>query len=346
MPMRILFSVTDSEATGCQRLIYPLMALKEKYGIEYEVLNSYDSKVQIRKADLVWLQCLIGPQQRDLLDYCKKQGVKVICDYDDFFPGVPKNIQERLGMTTDELTQNWHYYLQNVDLITVPCHTLAREVTRVTCKPVIVLPNLIQRSTYESFKDYKPYDDISELRILYSCSESHLQDFQFLTPILSWIGTLFPKVRILTNGKLNFTYYDPHFKGKASHINRVSYGAYYKTLMQYQPHIFLAPLLDNTYNQCRSDLKYQQAALLKCAFLGSDIETYKPTLGFSPGVEHGVTGLLTNNYKVSWLWNLRKLIKDSEAAKKMGEKAYTELGQRLLEDHIHLWYETFTGLLA
>ena len=338
MALKILFNPVDSEASGCQRLIYPLMALKEKYGIDYEIINAYDSKVQLRKADLVWLQCLVGPQQRELLAYCKKQGVKLAIDYDDFFAGVPKNIQERLGMTPEEISQNWHYYLQNADLITVPCEALAREVSKVSSKPVVILPNLIQKKTYEDFKDYNPFQDTSELRILYSCSESHLQDFQFLTPILSWLGTLFPKVRILTNGKLNFTYYDPAFKGKASHISSVSYGAYYNTLRQHQPHIFLAPLLVNTYNQCRSDLKFQQASLLKCGFLGSDIETYD-------AVEHDVTGLLSSNYKLSWLWNLRKLIKDPKKTQKMGETAYAELGSYLLENHTHLWYEALTGIL-
>lgn len=333
---KILFSVVDSEATGCQRLVYPLIALKDKYGIEYEILNSYDAKTQLRKAEIVWLQCLVGPQQRIFVEHCKKQGVKIIIDYDDYFSNIPKNIQARLGMSLEEITQNWHYYLQNADLITVPCQTLADQISKVTSKPIVVLPNLIQKATYEEFKDYQPFTDTSEIRILYSCSESHLEDFKFLVPVLSWIGKLYPNVRILTNGNLNFTYYAPDFRGKSLHIERTSYGSYYSLLRRYQPHIFLAPLLNNIYNKCRSDLKFQQASLLKCAFLGSNIGVYnslRPDMGW-----------LTDNYKVSWIWLLRKLTKNLENTQKMGETAYQQLENNLLEDHIHLWFNALTGL--
>lgn len=332
---RVIFAPVDSEASGSLRIIHPLMALKNKYGIEYEILNSYDAKAQLRKADLVWLQCLVGPQQKALIEHCKKQGVRIVVDYDDIFSNLPKNIQARLGMSVEEVTQNWHYYIQNVDLVTVPCQTLAEEVRKVTTKPVVVLPNLLQKATYEEFRDFQPFADTSEIRILYSCSESHLEDFKFIAPILSWIGKLYPNVRILTNGNLNFTYHEPNFKGKSLHISRTSYGSYYSLLRRYQPHIFLAPLLDNIYNKCRSDLKFQQASLLKCAFLGSDVGVYR--------VESN-TGLLTSNYKVTWLWNLRKLIKNLEETQKMGEAAFQQLGSNLLEDHIDLWYQALTGL--
>jgi hypothetical protein len=333
---KIFFSAVDSEASGSLRLIHPLMALKNKYGIEFEVLNSHDTKTQLRKANVVWLQCLVGPQQKKFIEHCKKQGIKVVIDYDDNFSDIPKNIQTRLGMSLDEITKNWHYYLQNADLITTPCQTLADQINKVTPTPVAVLPNLIQKATYEECRDYQPFADTSEIRILYSCSESHLEDFKFIVPVLSWIGKLYPNVKILTNGNLNFTYHDPNFKGKSLHISRTSYGSYYSLLKRYQPHIFLAPLLDNPYNKCRSDLKFQQASLLKCAFLGSDVGVYdnvKPT-----------TGLLTSNYKITWVWNLRKLIKNLATTQKMGETAYQQLENNLLEDHIHLWHKALTGL--
>lgn len=336
MTFKILYSVVDSDATGCQRLIYPLTALKQKYGVELDVINTFDAKTQLRKADVVWLQCLIGPQNKELIDYCKKTGVKIFIDYDDNFDKLPKNVKKRFDISQQEITQNWHYYLQNVDLVTVPCQTLADQVRKVTAKPVVVLPNLLQKTTYEEFRDYQPFADTSEIRILYSCSESHLEDFKFIVPILSWIGKLYPNVRILTNGNLNFTYHEPNFKGKSLHISRTSYGSYYSLLRRYQPHIFLAPLLDNIYNKCRSDLKFQQASLLKCAFLGSDVGVYNRL--------RPETGLLTSNYKVTWLWNLRKLIKNLEETQKMGEIAFQQLGNNLLEDHIHLWYQALIGL--
>lgn len=337
MALKILFSPVDSEATGSQRLIYPLMALKQKFGVDYEIINAFDAKTQIKNADAVWLQCLIGPQQRTFIEHCKKRGIPVIIDYDDYFNGVPENIRKRLRMSQDEIEDNWAWYLQQADLVTVPCPSLAEEISKITKQPVKVLPNLITKETYEQLKDYSPFDNTGEIRILYSCSESHLEDFQFITNILSWFGKIYPKVKILTNGNLNFGYYHPNYRGKVLHIGRVSYGSYFKTLADHKPHIFLAPLMDSTYNRCRSDLKFKQAAALKCAFLASNLETYA-------SVQDGVTGLLTSNYRIAWAWNLRKLVCDPEFAKKLGQQANSELAGNLLEDQIDLWYEAVSQL--
>lgn len=335
--IKILYSVVDSDATGCQRLIYPLAALKQKYGVEYEVLNTFDVKTQLRKADILWMQCLVGPQQRELIDYAKKQGVKVVIDYDDCFSELPTNIQKRFEMSQTEITENWSYYLQTADLITVPCDSLVKEISKLSRRPVAVLPNLIQKSTYQESKDYEPFKDTSELRILYSCSESHLADFKFIVPVLLWCGRIFRNVQILTNGGLNFSYHAPYFKGKSLHISKVSYGAYYSTLRKYQPHIFLAPVMDNTYNRCRSDLKFSQAAVLKAAFLGSDIGTYSSVID-------GNVGLLSSNFKAAWLWNLAKLVNNPSYAQQLGKNAYEELQYNLLEDRIDEWHFALTGL--
>ena len=63
--MRVIFNAVDSEASGCQRVIYPLMTLAKAGKAEVEVINTNDIRSQLRKADLVVLQCLIGPQQHE-----------------------------------------------------------------------------------------------------------------------------------------------------------------------------------------------------------------------------------------------------------------------------------------
>jgi len=341
MALKIIFNPVDSEATGCQRIIYPLMALKEKYNIDYEILNTVDARIQLRTANVLYLQCLIGPQQRPLIEHCQKNNIKIIIDYDDNFAEAPKNVIDRFGLSKEAILENWKYYLNNADLITVPCKSLSEEVKVLTSKRVVVLPNLLRKQTYIEFKDYDPFDDLSEIRILYSCSESHLEDFKFISSAMSWIGYWYPNVRILSNGGLNFTYINPNYKGKASHISKVSYGAYYDALKKYKPHIFLAPLLANKYNQCRSDLKFWQAGLLKSAFVGSRLNMHPETYEI---VKDRETGILCSNSRLVWFWKLRELINDVTVAKKLGISAYAQLKDNLLEDHIQKWYQELCKL--
>lgn len=334
LAMKILFSPVDSDATGCQRMIYPLTAMRDRYNFSFEVLNSFDAKAQIKKADIVWLQCVIGSQQRSLLDYCNTHGVPVVIDYDDYFAELPSNVVGRFSLPQKEITENWKYYLRSADIITVPCEALATEIKKLTDKQVKILPNLIKKEIFLSHLDYDPYKDTSEIRIMYSCSESHLDDFNFISPVLRWLSYWYPQVKILTNGKLDFLFHNPKYTGKARHIGRVSYESYYKTLAEYRPHIFLAPVLDSVYNRCRSDLKYRQAAVLKCAFLGSNSEVYS-------AVKHEVSGVLSENYRISWFYNLRRLIKNLDTARQLGEAAYAAQQNHLLEDNIYLWKDVF-----
>jgi len=327
----ILFNPVDSEATGCQRLIYPLKALEKRH-IYSEILNTQDVRKQLKKAKLVYLQCLIGPQQRELLDYCKSQNKTIIIDYDDNYAELPDHVLSRFNMSRSEILENWKYYLNAADFITVPCDQLFYEIGNYTKKPIAILPNYIPEFEYHASKDYDPFKDIESIRLLYSCSESHLDDFKFITTALKWIGEKYPQVQIITNGKLNFTYYCPEYTGNSTHVPRTSYGSYYRMLRDIKPHIFIAPVLNNTYNRCRSDLKALQAATIKAAFVGSDIGVYNKLI-------HGYKGYLTYNLNLMWFWYLRKLILNIEKTKLFGEIAYDCAKNHILEYNINKWYD-------
>jgi len=263
--MKILFNAVDSEASGAQRVIRPLNILKDKYPeTELEAINSNSFLYQLENSDLVVLQCLIGPQQHDLIDKIHFYGKKVVIDYDDYFDSLPKNVLKNIGMTQSEVTENWHKYLKNADLITVPNEFLAEQIRKITLQSVKVLPNLLLSKDWEASNDYHPFEDTSEIRIMYSCSQSHLDDFKWILPVLAWIGENYKNVRIISHGDLDFTYLKPDYKGKASHIAQCPYDTYFKVLREAKPHIMLAPLKNNMHAKCRSNLKFLCLYTKKC----------------------------------------------------------------------------------
>jgi hypothetical protein len=336
--VKILFHAVDSEASGSQRLTYPLMALNKKYNFEFEAINTSDIRAQLREADLVLLQCLIGPQQHDLIKYCQDNDKKVCIDYDDNFDALPEVLCNRIGMSSKEIKKNWHQYLREADLITVPTQALAWKLKAITDKPIKILPNLILKEEYEKSRDYDPFDDLFTIRILYSCSESHLEDFKYIIPVLKRIGESYPNVKIMSHGKLNFTYYCPKYRGQASHISYSPYKSYYDLLRGEKPHIFIAPLKYTAHNICRSNLKYLQAGVLKCVFVGSGLTLFD-------NVKINNTGILVKN-RISWWWYLRKLVRNSNLIKKYAEKAYNDVGNYLLEDHIDKWKNAYVELVG
>jgi hypothetical protein len=207
-------------------------------------------------------------------------------------------------------------------------------VIKKYAKRTQILPNFIQKKERTLAKDHSLLDDGS-VRILYSCSDSHLEDFKWIGPVLKWLGEAYPQVTIISHGTLNFTYYFPKYKGKAEHHYYTSYQNYQKKLLEINPHICIGPLRDGPHAVCRSDIKFKRAAAIKSAFVGSNLPPYY-------GVREGATGFLASN-RFSWWWTLRKLIRNPDLIKKVGETAYASVGT--LDNEAGRWYLAYSNLI-
>jgi len=332
--VKISFNAVDSEASGAYRVIRPLTTLRDLYDdVEIEPLNTSS----IQKPDIVVLQCLVGPQNFELIRKLKKES-KVVIDYDDYFADLPESIISRFGASSQkEITKNWCKYLNLADLITAPCEMLARHIRRHTDTAVEVLPNLLTREEYQDSVVYTPHQDMNnEVRILYSCSKSHLKDFKWIAPVLEQVAKN-KKVKIISHGALDFTYLKPNFKGRAKHINACPFNSYLSTLREVRPHIMIAPLHTNMHSVCRSNIKYLQAGLLKTAFVGNDLPPYDC-------VRHRRTGLLCS-LKLGWWWTLRKLVNNPQKIEELGVHAFLDAHNYILEDHIQLWRKAYSNIL-
>jgi len=336
--VHILFSPTGSDATGNHRIIYPLNALSKsesKIKTSYEILVSSKLEEQLSRAAFVLLQCLAGPQQHQLLDRIHRAGKKVIIDYDDDMSSLSDIKLKEARMSQDEITTNWIKYLQTADLITVTTEMLAKRIRELTSTSVKVLPNLIRREDFLLTKDYDPFQQSrTNIRILYTASESHKKDFEYILPILKWVGEHYP-ITIISQGSLDFIYSCPKYRGAAQHVPACEYGSYYQRLMELNPHIIIAPLRATPLNVCRSNLKFLQAGVLKTAFIGTNLPPYQSIPKKS--------AILTTS-KLGWWWNLRKLIKDWDKIKYLGSQANKEVEKNILEDHIHLWSDVYQDL--
>jgi len=340
--LKIVYNSVDSEATGCQRVLNPLKIMQDRGLIETQIINRSDARKQAKWADVLFLQCLIGPQNFDLLALYQKEGIPVVVDYDDNFAHLPPNILSRIGLSSEDAKNNWIKYLNMADAVTCPSHYLAQRI-KFYSKPkrVCILPNYLTEEEYTGSKDYSPWKvGEDEIRILYSCSDTHQEDLQWVGSLLCYLGEAYPQVRIITQGSLDFKYLFPYYKGKSSHALYAPYKSYHQSLREIAPHICLGPLLNNEHAYSRSDIKYLQTASIKAAFVGSNSPPYQET------VISGYTGLLPSNSKLSWWWSLRKLIRNPELIRSIGEAAYKHAGQFLLKDHVESWFWVFNDLVS
>jgi glycosyltransferase involved in cell wall biosynthesis len=97
--------------------------------------------------------------------------------------------------------------------------------------------------------------------------------------------------------------------------------------------IAIAPLVDNTFNHGKSNIKWQEATRGGAAFVASDIGPYSM-------LKKG-TALLVKNDSEEWYKALKALVQDTEKRKKQVAQARKELKKYRLEDNWHILKEVF-----
>ncbi|QOT09872.1 glycosyltransferase [Paenibacillus sp. JNUCC32] len=92
--------------------------------------------------------------------------------------------------------------------------------------------------------------------------------------------------------------------------------------------INLAPLVNNVFNEAKSENKWTEAALVKIPTVASGVGAFKEV------INHKVNGILCDNSQ-EWFENLEMLIKDEKYRIKLGEYAH--------KDVMHGWTTSSTG---
>ncbi|MEO6324211.1 MAG: glycosyltransferase, partial [Thermoanaerobaculia bacterium] len=102
--------------------------------------------------------------------------------------------------------------------------------------------------------------------------------------------------------------------------------------------IAIAPLVDNAFTRCKSDIKYLDYGALGVPGVFSDSAAYRDT------VKHGETGFLAGDAR-SWRDGLVELIENRPLREAMGRRANHELmATRTLTRAAPSWVEALCGL--
>jgi len=96
--------------------------------------------------------------------------------------------------------------------------------------------------------------------------------------------------------------------------------------------IAIAPLVDNPFTRCKSDIKFLDYCAIGAAGIYSNVPAY------SSSVRHLDTGWLVENQVDAWVDALEEMLSNSELRVKISENASVYLQtERLLMEKAHLW---------
>ena len=263
--------------------------------------------------------------------------VKVVVDLDDGLWQINKDntVYETykkgsLGIAT--VTDILNY----VDRVTCTNNYLKNVITTNTKKTpdqVAVFPNTVDFKLYDKVPEFK---DTPGINIVHYGSSSHYTDLSepvFIEGI-DRIMKDYPQVQFLTVGSFFGEFkmkWGRRYNEEFGALNFLEWAKKRFPEVMAKTDIFVAPLSENVYNSCKSDIKRSEVATAKKPFVGQDIRQYREV------IEDGKDGFLCKTAD-DWYNAIKRLIDSKKLRKFVGENGYkrvfnTRMPEILIEDY-------------
>jgi glycosyltransferase involved in cell wall biosynthesis len=271
----------------------------------------------------------LTPEFEYFLIIAKKRGVQVIFETDDlvFDTTVLGEIDAYQQMETEErkLFANgiWRYRqsLSLCDAATVSTESLRDEVRQAWPETrAVILRNrvgeeMVTRAAAQRKKTLKPRRE--PVLAYLSGTRTHVADFAECVPALLQVFRKHRDVRLLLVGHIDTP---EELAGFANRIGHHDFVHWRELPAVYQKiDINLAPLAHgNRFTDCKSELKYIEAALLEVPTVASNVG------GFRTAIEHGCNGYLCDDTQ-DWVDAIEELLESKEAREVMGRRALADV---------------------
>ena len=315
--IKVLAVMTDYFSPGHFRLGWPCAYIRDVIkdeAFEITIVNIDNlmvwDMISIGSFDILHFNRYFGYLEsvNELFPMIKSHGVKIVMDIDDHW-NVPDEfpakeiILESLGGDIDTYLNIFNH----IDYVTTTTEDF-KEVLLEKHNNVTVLPNAIDMSHKMWQFESKPSDVV---RIAWLGSNQRHHD---LLKLKNSIDKLYADPQL--KGKFTFTQYGGEkvdneiFEGEGFiHLPQLPpymYGSYYSGV-----DVCLAPLKDNLFNKCKSELKMVETGMNKKAFVCQNFGVY------TKYIVNGENGVLVGDDD-DWYTPLKKIILDKEYREKLG----------------------------
>ena len=269
----------------------------------------------------------------------KEEGKPLVVEMDDLLFHLPENHPERPA----------HYYtpallpmlqaLLEADAVFVSTHSL-RDALRPYNDRIFVLQNYLDDTIWSFRPPVSQESSTSTLVIGFMGTDSHRPDVEFVMPVLlRLLNHYSPRLRLRFWGIRPPTKLLNHPQVEwipRAYRSYADFAAFFQTQ---SADIFIAPLVDNLFNRCKSHLKFLEYGVMGAPGVFSRLEPYTAI------VQHGQNGLLANSLD-EWEENLTKLIEDPALRLRLAINAQQTIREKwLLSKNAFLWREVLQAVL-
>jgi glycosyltransferase involved in cell wall biosynthesis len=280
---------------------------------------------------LVICRARISHQLARLVARMRACGARILYDVDDlvFEPDLAPLIMDTLAVDRDseEVVNYWFSYCSRIgaalrlcDAALVTNEALGHELASASGLSYAVLPNFLNSDQLAASEQIWAQKVASGFRTqgwhlgYFSGSPSHNRDFGTVATALARLLDADPKMGVRLVGFL-----DPgpallRFGSRVERINLA--GTVELQWLIGEANVCLAPLQDNVFTSCKSDLKWFEAAVAGTVTVAS------PAGGVGRRIKDRVNGRIARTYE--WFETLSELALDPSAYRRLSEEARSE----------------------
>lgn len=328
-----------NESSSHIRLYNPLKLLENKLNI-VTMPNNYKLE-SLKEFDICILQrnAIDNLEKANkLVSIIKKNKIKLVIDIDDAF-----------GITTKHKNNNYmkkmhtvmSYLMDNADMIWFSTDNLSTFYNNKKCPNQYVLPNALDSKIWEKDK-LKKKSESKKVRFMYMGTSTHDDDFyDLLYPAFKKLNEKYSdKFELTIIGALKESPKDKWVNTVELPNGFLKYPDFVKWFISNSDYdIGLSPLIDNDFNQCKTDIKFLDYLGVGCLPMLSEIKAYdNPKV-----IEHS---LIVNNDK--WYEELEKVILNPKIIDEKMNQNYNKYlwGDRSLEKNSNFIYEKLSNLIS
>lgn len=321
--MKILVCPTGNSGIYYHRFKNPLNYLaktKDDFNYDIESDNKFDLN-KLKNYNILYLHATFAVGREDeIIDTCKKYNVKLVIDIDDYWI-YPK--YHHLHTKTKLVTDSCEKILSSADMVTTTTEFLKEKITMYN-KNVHIVRNVLQDNPSKKndvltfgylggmnhHEDVKLMDkslgrfDKSDINMTFCGFSDGFYDNKFVNGRIEKI-----KSYEVNHGKIyeqvltgNFSGISIMEKRELKSMNKridkdKLYGGYYKRIwnkpvnsyleLYNELDVSLVPLVDNDYNNAKSNLKLIESAVSNKVLICSDVGDYKNVIDYRDDQDNG-----------------------------------------------------------
>lgn len=339
--MNILFleDVIEKRMSGVTyyRMLVPGKALDDlghsvRFSAELLAVDDKGENPKIIVDDLDWADVVVFPRYFNfspnvvvsVMNYVTSQKKRVIYETDDFLYKIPENNPVAKVVNQPSSQAMINFLESHADEKTVTTRALQEKLGGIIC------PNSIDMDVWGGIENK---NNDSDLVIGWAGGWTHQKDLEMIVPVLS---RLKKKYRFI----IKFFGYDPNIPKTQLYYKATKFSPspleYPTLLAEHGFDIGIAPIIDDEFNQYKSNIKWLEYAMLGVPVVASNLPPYED-------ITDGVDGFLAST-EDEWYEKLEKLITDAVLRREMGQKAKeTVIDKYDIKKTIGKWIEAYSG---